>query len=43
MALKGLVCEKNISVCCSDSETYKSVARIRLVKNENTNVCTGEL
>jgi hypothetical protein len=28
--------KRRLCVCCSYSETYKSVARIRLVKSENT-------
>jgi hypothetical protein len=44
MARKELGCEKNIScVNRSDSETYKSVARIWLVKIEPLCVCNCEL
>jgi hypothetical protein len=30
------LCKDDFTVCCSYRETYKSVARIRLVKNEMT-------
>jgi hypothetical protein len=31
--------KERLHVFCSDSETYKSVVRIRLVKTENINMC----
>jgi hypothetical protein len=37
MRRKELVCEEKTSY---DSETYKSVARIRLMKTENPSECT---
>jgi hypothetical protein len=44
----NLAVQRRLHVCCSYSETsiipmLKSVAGIRLVKTEDTNICNGEL